>query len=191
MALKESRMLELGTPAPDFSLPDPAGSMHSLRDFSSQPALLVAFLCNHCPYVKHIFAGFADFARQYGPKGLAIVAVNPNDATAYPDDAPPAMAEVARTFRFTFPYVYDASQQLARACQAICTPDFFLFDGARELVYRGQFDDSRPNSGTPVTGQSLRAAADAVLAGRPVPAPQLPSVGCSIKWKAGEAPNWG
>jgi peroxiredoxin len=190
MALKESRMLELGTPAPGFSLPDPAGLVHSLGDFSSQPALLVAFLCNHCPYVRHIFAGFADFARQYGPKGLAIVAVNPNDASAYPDDAPPVMAEVARKFQFTFPYLYDGSQEFARACQAICTPDFFLFDGARKLAYRGQFDDSRPGSGIPVTGQSLRAAADAVLANRPVPAPQQPSVGCSIKWKAGQAPDW-
>jgi len=191
MALKESLMLEPGTRAPDFSLPDPAGSFHSLQDFSSQPALLLAFLCNHCPYVKHILAGFADFARQYGPKGLAVVAVNPNDATAYPDDAPPAMAEVARKFQFTFPYLYDASQDLARDCRAVCTPDFFLFDKARKLVYRGQFDDSRPNSGIPVTGQSLRAATEAVLAGRPVPVPQQPSVGCSIKWKAGQAPSWG
>jgi len=191
MARRESRMLELGTRVPDFFLPDPAGSMHSLQDFSSQPALLVAFLCNHCPYVKHILAGFADFARQYGPKGLAIVAVNPNDAIAYPDDAPPAMAGIARKFDFTFPYVYDASQELARACQAICTPDFFLFDEARTLVYRGQFDDSRPNSGIPVTGQSLRTAVDALLAGRPVPGPQQPSVGCSIKWKADQAPDWG
>jgi peroxiredoxin len=191
VALKESRMLELGTPAPDFSLPDPDGSMHSLQDFAPQSALLVAFLCNHCPYVKHILAGFADFARQYGPKGLAIVAVNPNDATSYPDDAPPAMAEVARRFQFTFPYVHDASQRLARQCEAICTPDFFLFDGARKLAYRGQFDDSRPGNRIPVTGQSLRAAADAVLEGRPVPGPQLPSAGCSIKWLAGQAPDWG
>jgi peroxiredoxin len=191
MALKESRMLELGTPAPDFSLPDPAGKLYSPDDFSRQPALLIAFLCNHCPYVKHIFAGFADFARQYGPKGLAIVAVNPNDATAYPDDAPPAMAEVADKFQFSFPYLYDASQGLALTCQAVCTPDFFLFDEDRKLAYRGQFDDSRPNSGIPVTGNSLRAAADAVLAGRPVPGEQRPSAGCSIKWKAGAAPRWG
>jgi peroxiredoxin len=191
MALKESRMLELGTRAPGFSLPDPSGTLHSLDDFSSEPALLVAFLCNHCPYVKHIFAGFADYARQYGPKGLAVVAVNPNDADAYPDDAPPAMAEVARQFAFPFPYLYDETQELALACQAICTPDFFLFDRERKLVYRGQFDDSRPNSGIPVTGNSLRAATEAVLAGRPAAGAQRPSAGCSIKWKPGNEPRWG
>lgn len=190
MALKESRMLELGSPAPGFSLPDPAGVLYSLDDFSAPPALLLAFLCNHCPYVKNMLAGFADFARQYGPKGLAVVAVNPNDPVAYPDDAPPLMAEVARQHRFSFPYLYDASQALALACQAVCTPDFFLFDAGRRLVYRGQFDDSRPNNGVPVTGHSLRAAADAVLAGRPVPGEQRPSVGCSIKWKAGNEPDW-
>jgi len=183
-------MLELGTPAPGFSLPDPDGRLHSLEDFAQRPALLVAFLCNHCPYVRHIFAGFADFARRYGPRGLAIVAINANDATAYPDDAPSAMAEVAAQLGFTFPYLYDETQAVALAYQAICTPDFFLFDRDRRLAYRGQFDDSRPNSGIPVTGASLRAAADAVLQGRPVPGEQVPSVGCSIKWKAENAPDW-
>jgi peroxiredoxin len=183
-------MLGLGTPAPGFSLPDPDGKLHSLEDFAQRPALLVAFLCNHCPYVRHIFAGFADFARCYGPQGLAIVAINANDATAYPDDAPSAMAEVAGQFGFTFPYLYDETQAVALAYQAICTPDFFLFDQARKLVYRGQFDDSRPNSGVPVTGESLRGAVDAVLAGAPVPREQRPSVGCSIKWRAGNQPDW-
>lgn len=190
MARRESRMLELGTPAPPFALPDPAGKVHRLEDLAAAPALLVAFVCNHCPYVKHIVDGFAGFAREYGPRGLAVVAINPNDAEAYPDDAPPAMAEAAARHGFTFPYLHDDSQAVALAYQAICTPDFFLFDRERRLAYRGQFDDSRPNSGIPVTGASLRAAADAVLAGRPVPAEQHPSVGCSIKWKEGNAPDW-
>jgi peroxiredoxin len=190
MARRQSRMLELGTPAPSFALPDPAGQTHSLEDFAMAPALLVSFLCNHCPYVKHILTGFVAFVREYQPTGLAIVAINANDAGAYPEDAPPAMAETAARQGFTFPYLYDESQAVALAYEAICTPDFFLFDRDRRLVYRGQFDDSRPNSGIPVTGASLRAAADAVLAGKPVPGRQLPSVGCSIKWKAGNAPDW-
>ena len=190
MARRHSRMLELGTPAPAFALADPAGRIHALEDHREAPALLVAFLCNHCPYVRHILAGFVDFAREYGSRGLAVVAVNPNDATAYPDDAPAAMAEAAARLGFTFPYVHDESQAVALAYQAVCTPDFFLFDGDRRLVYRGQFDDSRPNSGIPVTGASLRAAADAVLAGRSVTGEQFPSVGCSIKWRAGNAPDW-
>jgi len=183
-------MLGLGTPAPAFALPDPSGRVHVLEEFGDAPALLVAFICNHCPYVKHILGGFCDFAREYGDQGLAIVAINPNDAGAYPDDAPPAMAAVSAAYGFTFPYLYDESQSAALAYQAICTPDFFLFDRERRLVYRGQFDDSRPSSGVPVTGAALRAATDAVLAGRPLPGQQLPSVGCSIKWKAGNAPDW-
>jgi peroxiredoxin len=183
-------MLELGTPAPAFALPDPAGQVHRLEDFAGAPALLVAFICNHCPYVKHIMDGFAAFAREYGEKGLAVVAISPNDAQAYPADAPPAMAEVAAAHGFTFPYLHDDSQAVALAYQAICTPDFFLFDRDRRLAYRGQFDDSRPNSGIPVTGESLRAAADAVLQGRAVPGEQVPSVGCSIKWKESIAPDW-
>ena len=190
MARRESRMLELGTLAPPFALPDPSGTVHRLEDFAGAPALLVAFICNHCPYVKHIVDGFAGFAREYGEKGLAVVAISPNDADTYPADAPPAMAEVAATHGFTFPYLHDASQAVALAYQAICTPDFFLFDADRRLAYRGQFDDSRPNSGIPVTGASLRAAADAVLQGRPVPGDQFPSVGCSIKWKRENAPDW-
>lgn len=190
MALRESRMLELGTTAPRFALPDPAGRVHRVEDFATAPALLVAFLCNHCPYVKHIVEGFAGFAREYGEKGLAVVAISANDADAYPADAPAAMAEVAARHGFTFPYLHDASQQVALAYQAICTPDFFLFDRDRRLAYRGQFDDSRPDSGIPVTGASLRAAAEAVLRGQAVPGEQFPSVGCSIKWKPGNAPDW-
>ncbi len=190
MALRQSRMLSLGTPAPAFALPDAQVRIHRLEDSAPAPALLVAFLCNHCPYVKHILAGFADFAREYGPRGLAIVAISANDAAAFPQDAPEAMAQVARDHGFTFPYLYDESQDVALAYQAICTPDFFLFDRARRLAYRGQFDDSRPGSDIPVTGASLRAAADAVLGGREVSADQLPSVGCSIKWKTERQPDW-
>jgi len=190
MARRESRMVGLGTPAPDFALPDPQGRIHRLQDFAAAPALLVAFICNHCPYVKHIMDGFADFAREYGGRGLAIVAVSANDAAAYPQDAPPAMAEVASRHGFTFPYLYDETQQVALAYEAICTPDFFLFDRDRRLVYRGQFDDSRPGSDAPVTGAALRAAADALLAGREPPAEQVPSMGCSIKWRAENAPAW-
>ena len=190
MALRESRMLSLGTMAPAFELPDAQGRIHKLGDTAGAPALLVAFLCNHCPYVKHIFGGFAQFARDYTDKGLAIVAISANDTSAFPEDAPAAMAQVARHHDFTFPYLYDETQDVALAYQAICTPDFFLFDRDRRLAYRGQFDDSRPGSDVPVTGASLRAAADAVLAGRKVDDPQLPSVGCSIKWKKDRQPDW-
>ena len=190
MALRQSRMLSLGTPAPAFALPDTQGRIHRLEDSAQAPSLLVAFLCNHCPYVKHILAGFADFAREYGPRGLAIVAISANDAAAFPQDAPEAMAQVARDHGFTFPYLYDEPQDVALAYQAICTPEFFLFDRARRLVYRGQFDDSRPGSDSTVTGASLRAAADAVLGGREVSADQLPGVGCSIKWKTERQPDW-
>lgn len=191
MARRESRMLELGTRATDFALPDPSGKVHRLADFAGKPLLLVAFVCNHCPYVKHIIGDFAAFAREYAAKGLAVVAINPNDFGAYPEDAPPAMAEAARRHGFSFPYLYDESQQVALAYEAICTPDFFLFDADRRLVYRGQFDDSRPGSEAPVTGASLRSAADALLHGRPVYGEQMPSVGCSIKWKPENAPDWG
>lgn len=190
MALRESRMLPLGAAAPDFRLPDAEGRMYGLGDFEEAPALLVAFLCNHCPYVKHILPGFAAFARDYEPLGLAIIAIGANDVMAYPQDGPKEMARVSRQHGFAFPYLYDESQETALAYQAICTPDLFLFDGARKLAYRGQFDNSRPGNDTPVTGASLRAAADAVLAGHTVSADQLPSVGCSIKWKPGRQPEW-
>jgi peroxiredoxin len=183
-------MLPLGAAAPAFRLPDPEGRMYGLEDFEEAPALLVAFLCNHCPYVKHILPGFAAFAREYEPMGLAIIAISANDVMAYPKDGPKEMARVARQHGFEFPYVYDESQETALAYQAVCTPDLFLYDGARKLAYRGQFDDSRPGSDTPVTGASLRVAADAVLAGRTTSTDQRPSIGCSIKWKQDRQPDW-
>jgi peroxiredoxin len=189
--MKESRMIALGAPAPEFALPDVvSGRIVRLADFASAQALLVAFICNHCPYVKHIAAGFLAFAREYQPKGLAIVAISANDPAAYPEDAPEAMAREAQRAGYPFPYLFDETQAVARAYGAVCTPDFFLFDRARKLAYRGRFDASRPNSGVPVTGADLRAAADAVLAGRPASAEQHPSVGCSIKWKPGNAPEY-
>jgi peroxiredoxin len=192
MAVKLSRMVALGTRAPDFALPDAiTGRTFRLEDFAGQPALLVAFLCNHCPYVRHILDGLVQFAGEYGPKGLAVAAISANDAAAYPEDAPQAMAKLARERGFTFPYLYDESQAAALAYEAICTPDFFLFDRERRLVYRGQFDASRPGSQVPVTGADLRAAAEAVLDGRPAPAEQTPSAGCSLKWQAANAPEWG
>lgn len=190
MALTPSTMLPLGTPAPAFRLPDPAGRVVAIGDFAAAPALLVAFVCNHCPYVKHVQAGFAAFAKEYAARGLAIVAVNSNDFAEYPDDAPERMAEEARRAGYVFPYLVDEKQEVAKAYRAACTPDFFLFDGARRLVYRGQFDASRPGNAIPVTGGDLRAAADAVLAGRAVPAEQQPSIGCNIKWKPGQEPAY-
>lgn len=183
MAATPSSMVSLGTAAPDFRLPDPSGRVYSLDDFAGAPTLLVAFICNHCPYVKHLRTGLAQFARDYGSRGLALVAINSNDAGAYPDDSPERMAVEARDAGYSFPYLVDASQDVARAYGAACTPDFFLYDGARRLVYRGQFDDSRPGNSRPVSGSDLRAAADAVLAGRDVAAEQVASIGCNIKWK--------
>jgi peroxiredoxin len=181
---EQSRMVALGSVAPDFDLPDTvSGRNLRLADVGASPALLVAFFCNHCPYVKHILDGFVAFAGEYGPRGLAVVVISSNDAEAYPDDAPPEMARLAREKRFSFPYLYDESQSVAAAYDAVCTPDFFLFDGQRRLVYRGQFDSSRPRNADPVTGADLRAAADAVLSGRAPSGEQLPSIGCSIKWR--------
>lgn len=190
MALTPSTMLELGTTAPAFSLPDTAGNTVSLADFADKP-LVVAFWCNHCPYVKHLKDGFATFAREYGDQGLAVVAISANDAEKYPDDSPEKMKEDAEAHAYPFPYLYDASQESARAYRAACTPDFFLFDDAHRLVYRGQFDGSRPGNDVPVTGGDLRQAVDNLLAGRPVPAePQQPSMGCNIKWKPGNEPEY-
>jgi peroxiredoxin len=184
MAL-QSRMLALGTVAPPFQLMDTAsGKSVALADFAASRALLVAFICNHCPYVKHILEGFVAFAREYGSRGLVVVAISSNDVAAYPADSPGEMTKLARAQSFTFPYLFDESQAVARAYDAACTPDFFLFDSGRRLVYRGQFDGSRPGGAQPVTGADMRAAADAVLGGKPVPERQTPSVGCSIKWKA-------
>jgi thiol-disulfide isomerase/thioredoxin len=151
--------------------------------------LLVAFICNHCPYVKHIRTGFADLAREYQRRGVAVVAINANDAEAYPDDRPEKMAEEIRDAGYTFPYLYDETQEVAKAYQAACTPDIFVFDRNHALTYRGQFDDSRPGNGVPVTGKDLRAALDAVLDGRPVPKDQKASVGCNIKWKQSKNPR--
>jgi peroxiredoxin len=189
MVATASTMLDLGTPAPAFDLADPAGRRHALADFDDAPALLVAFICNHCPYVKLIKSALAAFGRDYRGKGLAMVAISANDPGAFPADAPERMAEDAREFGYPFPYLFDEDQSVARAYGAVCTPEFFLFDRDRRLVYRGQFDGARPNNGIEPTGADLRAAVDAVLAGRPVAADQKPSVGCSIKWKPGNAPD--
>lgn len=190
MALTPSTMLPLGTTAPDFRLPDTHGRPVSAGDFKDAPALLVLFICNHCPYVKHLRAGLAQLGRDYLPRGVAMVAVSANDAANYPDDSPAKMRAEAGDAGYTFPYLYDESQAVAKAYRAACTPDFFLFDRARRLVYRGQFDDSRPGNSIPVTGKDLRAALDAVLADRPVAAEQKPSIGCNIKWRPGNAPDY-
>ncbi len=190
MALTPSTMLPLGTKAPDFNLPDTEGKSLSLKDCEDAPALLVIFMCNHCPYVVQIREGLAQLARDYIPKGAAIVGVNANDTTTHPDDSPEKMAEEVKSAGYTFPYLFDESQEVAKAYRAACTPDFFLFDKERALVYRGQMDDSRPGTGIPVTGADLRAALDAVLAGEPVSGEQKTSIGCSIKWKAGNAPDY-
>ena len=183
-------MLPLGTTAPDFKLPDTNGKIVSLADFKNAPALLVLFICNHCPYVKHIRAGLAQLARDYTPKGVGIVGISSNDVANYPDDSPARMKEEVKSAGYIFPYLYDETQAVAKAYRAACTPDIYLFDKNQKLVYRGQMDDSRPNSGVPVTGKDLRAALDAVLAGKPVSPNQKASVGCNIKWKAGNAPDY-
>jgi len=183
-------MLPLGTSAPDFHLPDTNGKMVSPADFKSAPALLVIFMCNHCPYVIHIRAGLAQLGRDYQAKGVAMVGINSNDAVNYPADSPTRMKDEARSAGYTFPYLYDETQATAKAYRAACTPDIYLFDGARKLVYRGQFDDSRPGNAIPVTGKDLRAALDAVLGGKPAAAKQTPSIGCNIKWKAGNEPDY-
>jgi peroxiredoxin len=190
MAAVTSTMLALGTQAPDFRLPDTDGRQVARDDFKAAPGLLVMFICNHCPYVKHIRDGLAAFGREYQKRGLAIVAINANDVAAYPADSPANMAEEARNAGYVFPYLYDATQSVAKAYRAACTPDFFLFDRHGRLVYRGQFDDSRPGNGRPVTGADLRSAADAVLSDRPVAPDQQPSIGCNIKWKRGAAPEY-
>jgi len=185
MAHTESTMLALGTPAPDFQLPDvTSGKTISLADFRDKKAVLVMFICRHCPYVQHTQDQLSKLGKDYSGTGLGIVAISPNDAAAYPDDRPESLREMAAQLGFVFPYLYDESQETARAYSAACTPDFFLFDDSRRLVYRGQLDDSRPSNGKPVTGRDLRAAIDAVLAGRPVDQNQRPSIGCNIKWRS-------
>ena len=190
MVAVNSTMLPLGTPAPEFRLPDPGGKVVSLADFQRAPALLVVFMCNHCPYVKHLRDGLARLARDYHPRGVAVVGINANNAAGYPADSPAKMVEEAAAAGYIFPYLYDETQAVAKAYRAACTPDFFLFDQDQRLAYRGQFDDSRPGNGLPVTGKDLRAALDALLAGRPVPSNQKPSIGCNIKWKPGNEPEY-
>jgi peroxiredoxin len=190
MVRTASTMLPLGVAAPDFSLPDTNGRTVSLAEFADAPALLAVFLCNHCPYVKHVAAGLAELAAEYQGRGVAVVGVNSNDVDAFPDDSPAKMAEEAKARGYTFPYLFDATQQVAKAYRAACTPDFYVFDRRRKLVYRGQMDSSRPGGGVPVTGEDLRTALDAVLADQPVPAVQKPSLGCNIKWKPGNEPDY-
>ena len=190
MVLTPSTMLPLGTSAPDFSLPDANGKTVRLADFQDAPALLVIFMCNHCPYVKHVRTGLAALAKKYQGKGVAVVGINANDVTDYPDDRPAMMAKEIKTAGYTFPYLYDESQEVAKAYKAACTPDFYVFDKDQKLAYRGQMDDSRPDNGIPVTGQDLAAALDAVLGGNPVPKDQMPSIGCNLKWKPGNAPDY-
>ncbi len=190
MAVTASNMLVLGTSAPDFNLPDTRGNMVSLGDFSEEPALLVISMCNHCPFVKHILNAMVELVKEYQTKGVAVVGINSNDVANYPDDSPEMMAKVAKKAGFTFPYLYDETQDVAKAYHAACTPDFFLFDKQRKLVYRGQMDDSRPGNNILVTGLDLIKAMDAVLAGRQVCDEQKPSIGCNIKWKQGNEPEY-
>jgi peroxiredoxin len=185
-----STMLDLGTTLPAFSLPDFNGQTVSDADFTGSKALLVAFICKHCPFVRHIRQEFSRFAKEYQAKGLGIVAIASNDTKEFPEDGPEGMKEEAVEAGYTFPYLFDEKQKVAQAFRAACTPDLFLFDGSRRLVYRGQFDGSRPKNDVPVTGADLRAAADAVLAGKPAPAVQRPSIGCNIKWSPGNAPEY-
>ena len=189
MARTPSTMIALGTPCPDFALPDTDGRTVRRDDFADAPALLVMVLCNHCPFVVHLRSALAAFGREYQARGLAIVALNANDADAYPADAPAQMPAEKASAGYTFPYLHDATQTTARALGAACTPDFFLYGPDRTLIYRGQFDASRPGNSEPITGQDLRAACDAALAGAEVSAEQWPSLGCNIKWKPGNEPT--
>lgn len=192
MALTPSTMmLELGAPAPEFHLPDViSGQTISLGTFAGKKALVVMFICRHCPYVVHVKEELARLGRDYADKSVGIVAISSNDAQAYPMDAPASLKQMAEELGFNFPFCYDETQETAKAYAAACTPDFYVFDENRKLVYRGQLDDSRPGNGIPVTGRDLRAAIDAVLEGKPAPAVQKPSIGCNIKWKPGNEPRY-
>jgi thiol-disulfide isomerase/thioredoxin len=190
MARTPSIMLKLGTNAPDFTLLNPATNQQvSLSDYKGKP-VLVAFICNHCPYVVLIKKEFTQFAKDYQAKGLEVIAINANDVANYPDDSPEKMAEDVKTFGYSFPYLFDETQETALAYQAACTPDFFMFDADHKLYYRGQFDDARPKQDTPVTGKDMMEAADALLAGKPSPELQQPSLGFNIKWKEGNEPDY-
>ena len=190
MVRTASTMLPLGTPAPDFALQDTDGKQVTLADFSDAKALLVVFMCNHCPYVKHVAPQLRDLAEEYQSQGVAVVGISSNDAENYPDDGPAKMVEEKAARGYTFPYLFDSDQSVARAYRAACTPDFYVFDADQKLVYRGQMDDSRPKTDRPVTGADLRAALDAVLAGNSPVENQTPSIGCNIKWKPGAEPEY-
>jgi peroxiredoxin len=190
MALTYSQMLPVGTAAPEFSLPDTNGKTISLRDFQGAPALWVMFICNHCPYVQHVRPTIARLAREYQQKGVGVVAVNSNDVEKYPADSPAMMAQEVKAAGYIFPYLYDQSQELAKKFRAACTPEFYLFDRERKLYYRGRLDGSSPKNNVPTTGEDLRAALDALLAGKPAPADQKPSMGCNIKWRPGNEPDY-
>ena len=190
MARTPSQMLPLDTPAPGFNLPDADGTMHSLDDAADSQAFLLMFICNHCPFVKHVADELARLGHDYQDKGVAIFAINSNDIESHPADGPDKMKEEAAARGYTFPYLLDADQSVAKAYEAACTPDFYLFNADRRLVYRGQLDGSRPGNDVPVDGADLRRAIDAVLAAELVPEPQVPSLGCNIKWKAGNEPAW-
>jgi thiol-disulfide isomerase/thioredoxin len=191
MARTLSTMLELGTAAPDFSLPEvTSGKTVSLKEFANAKALLVMFICRHCPFVKHVEQELARIGNDYAGQDIGIVAISANNAAENPDDGPESLKEMARILGFEFPFLYDESQETAKGYSAACTPDFFLFDQSRKLVYRGQLDDSRPDNGKPVTGKDLRAAMDAVLADNPVNPDQRASIGCNIKWKRGNEPAY-
>ena len=186
MVLTPSTMLPLGTKAPEFSLLNVDGQTVSLADFAGAKALLVVFMCNHCPYVKHVAPGLAELARDYQPRGVKVVGINSNDTSAHPADSPEQMVLEAENRGYTFPYLFDETQEVARAYRAACTPDFYVFDKDQRLVYRGQMDGSRPGNGVAVTGGRPAAALDAALAGKPLPSDQRPSIGCNIKWKPGK-----
>jgi peroxiredoxin len=190
MVKTASTMKKLGTPAPDFRLVNVDGRIVGLADFVDEPALLVIFMCNHCPFVKHVAGGIAQLAHDYMPRGLAVVGINSNDAAAHPQDSPEQMVHEAQERGYPFPYLYDETQDVAKAYGAACTPDFFLYGKNRQLYYRGQLDGSRPGNDIPVTGNDLRAAIDALLAGKPPPERQIPSIGCNIKWRAGSEPAY-
>ena len=191
MARTPSQMIELGTEAPNFQLPDVvSGETISLDSFPDAKGYMIAFICNHCPFVQLIRHEFARYGREYTEKGIAVIAINSNDIEAVPEDAPDAMRDDARRFGYKFPYCLDEDQSVAKAYQAACTPDLYLFDAERKLYYRGQFDSTRPGSDQPVTGEDLRNATEALLAGQPAPEPQYPSLGCNIKWKPGNEPAY-
>jgi len=190
MVRTPSTMLPLGTVAPDFELPSVDGRVLTLADVAGPQGTVVMFICNHCPFVKHVADQLASLGRDYLPRGVGFAAISSNDVATHPADSPEQMVREAEERGYPFPYLYDETQDVAKAYHAACTPDFYLFDASRRLVYRGQLDPSRPGSGVPVTGADLRAALDALLAGTPPVAEQVPSLGCNIKWKPGHEPPW-